>query len=135
MSELVRGVVVGHSGMAMEMVEAVRSIASIADDALIPLSNEGKGPDALCAELDRTMGGLSVVVFTDMHRGSCAMAARVACRSNGERAVVCGVNLPMLLEFVFNRELPMDQLVARLVEHGRAAVTAHPPHADSSASS
>ena len=135
MSEPVRGVVVGHAGMAMGMVEAVRCIAGVADDALIPLSNEGKSPDALCAELDRAMGGSRVVVFTDMQRGSCAVAARVACRSNGERAVVCGVNLPMLLDFVFNREQPLDQLVARLIERGRAAVTARPPHADPSVSS
>jgi mannose/fructose-specific phosphotransferase system component IIA len=133
----VRGVVVAHGGMATGMVDAVRRIAGVGEEVLVPLSNEGKGPDALRAELDRLIGHGRVVVFTDMHAGSCAVAARVACRARGGttaegggRAVVCGVNLPMLLEFVFNRELPLDQLVPRLVEHGRAAVTAHLPHAD-----
>jgi mannose/fructose-specific phosphotransferase system component IIA len=126
----VRGVVVAHGGMATGMVDAVRRIAGVGEEALLPLSNEGKGPDALRTELDRLIGHGRVVVFTDMHAGSCAVAARVACRARGERAVVCGVNLPMLLEFVFNRELPLDQLVPRLVEQGRAAVTAHLPHAD-----
>jgi len=130
MSEPARGVVVGHGGMATGMVDAVRRIAGVGEDVLIPLSNEGKGPDALRADLDRLIEGGPVVVFTDMHAGSCAVAARVACRSGGQRAVVCGVNLPMLLDFVFNREIPLDQLVPRLVNHGRAAVTAHLPHAD-----
>jgi mannose/fructose-specific phosphotransferase system component IIA len=123
--------------MATGMVDAVRRIAGIGEDVLVALSNEGKGPDALRAELDRLIGGGRVVVFTDMHAGSCAVAARVVCREGhpgrspgSERAVVCGVNLPMLLDFVFNREVPLDQLVPRLVEHGRAAVTAHLPHAD-----
>jgi len=126
----VRGVVIGHGAMATGMVDAVRRIAGVGEDVLVPLSNDGKGPDALRTELDQLIGGARVVVFTDMHAGSCAVAARVACREKGERAVVCGVNLPMLLDFVFNRELPLDQLVPRLVEQGRAAVTAHMPHAD-----
>jgi len=129
-----RGVVVGHGGMATGMVDAVRRIAGVGDDVLVALSNEGKGPDALRAELDRIIGSDRFVVFTDMHAGSCAVAARVACRpgrgSGCERAVVCGVNLPMLLDFVFSRELPFEQLVPRLVEQGRAAVTSHLPHAD-----
>ena len=126
----VRGVVLGHGGMAKGLVDAVRRISGVGEDVLVPLSNEGKGPDALRADLDRIIDQGRWVVFTDMHAGSCAVAARVACRSRGERAVVCGVNLPMLLEFVFNRELPLDRLVPRLVEQGRAAVTAHLPHAD-----
>ncbi|MDE2773022.1 MAG: hypothetical protein OXI46_04875 [Gemmatimonadota bacterium] len=124
------GVVLGHGGMATGLVDAVHRIAGVEGNVLIALSNEGKGPEALRDELARTAGPGPALVFTDMHSGSCALAARLVCRSR-ESAVVCGVNLPMLLEFVFNRELPLDQLVPRLVERGRAAVTAHLPNADS----
>ena len=125
-----RGVVVGHGAMAIGMVDAVRRIAVIEEDALVALSNEGKGPDALRDELTRIVRGGPVVVFTDMHAGSCAVAARVACRSGGRRAVVCGVNLPMLIEFAFHRDDPLGELVPRLVEQGRSSITAHLPHAD-----
>ena len=125
-----RGVVVGHGTMAMGMVDAVRRIAGVAEDVLVALSNEGKGPDTLRDELARIVGSGTVVVFTDMHAGSCAVAARVACRSENRRAVVCGVNLPMLLEFAFHRDDPLEELVPRLVEQGRASITAHGPHAD-----
>jgi mannose/fructose-specific phosphotransferase system component IIA len=40
--------------------------------------------------------------------------------------VVCGVNLPMLLDFVFHRELPLDELVERVVERGRSAIRTAP---------
>lgn len=129
-----RGIVVGHGAMANGMVDAVRRIAGVAEDVLVAVSNEGKGPDALRDEIDRVAGGGPVVVFTDMHAGSCAVAARTACRSGAGRAVVCGVNLPMLLEFVFHRRDALDLLVPCLVELGRSSITAHlpahPTHAD-----
>lgn len=125
-----RGLVVGHGAMASGMVDAVRRIAGVGDDVLVGISNEGKGPDALRDEVARIGGEGAVVIFTDMHAGSCAMAARVVSRMGGSRAVVCGVNLPMLLEFVFHRGDPLDQLVPRLVEQGRTSITAHLPNAD-----
>jgi mannose/fructose-specific phosphotransferase system component IIA len=129
-----RGIVVGHGAMASGLVDAVRRIAGIADDVLVAVSNEGKGPDALRDELTRLAGKGAVIVFTDMHAGSCAVAARVACRSQGESAVVCGVNLPMLLDFVFHREMPLEQLVPKLVKEAQASITAH-LHADRPVSS
>ena len=124
------GVVLGHGAMATGLVDAVRRIAGLEEGVLIALSNEGKGPAALRDELARAIRERRVLVFTDMCAGSCAFAAKMVCRGSGN-AVVCGVNLPMLLEFVFNRELPLDQLIPHLIKQGRAAVTAHLPHADS----
>ena len=125
-----RGIVVGHGAMASGLVDAVRRIAGIGDDVLTAVSNEGKGPDALRDELTRRAGDGTVIVFTDMHAGSCAVAARLACRAQGKSAVVCGVNLPMLLDFVFHREMPLDKLVPKLVKEAQASITAHLPNAD-----
>ena len=123
-----RGLVVGHGAMANGMVDAVRRIAGVADDVLVGISNDGKGPDALKEEISRIGGDGAVIVFTDMHAGSCAMAARIASRSGGRRAVICGVNLPMLLEFIFHRSDPLEQLVPRLVEQGKSSIIAHLPN-------
>ena len=130
-----RGIVVGHGAMANGLVDAVRRIAGVGDDVLTAVSNEGKGPDALRDELGRLTAQGTVIVFTDMHAGSCAVAARVACRAQGASAVVCGVNLPMLLDFVFHRELPLEKLVPKLVKEAQASITAHLPHADRPVSS
>jgi len=117
-----RGVVVAHGPMARAMVDAVRRIAGDRADALEPLSNEGKSPVQLAADLDTAMGEGPVVVFVDIKAGSCCMAALSSCRDRRRRVVVSGVNLPMLLEFVFHRDEPIDDVVTRLVEQGRASI-------------
>jgi len=120
------GVVVAHGAMAQGLVDAVRRIAGGAADALTPLSNEGLSPQDLRDELDRAAGAGPAVVFADLLSGSCGMAAMVATRNSGVRRVVCGVNLPILLDFVFHRDLPLDELVARLVDKGRDGIRALP---------
>ena len=57
------------------------------------------------------------------------MTALSSCRDQARRVVVTGVNLPMLLDFVFQRDHPIDELVDRLVAKGRDAITL--PHTSS----
>ena len=126
MSERSRGVVLAHGPMARALVESVRRIAGDAADALVPLSNEGKGPTELRSELGALLGDGPVVVFVDLQAGSCCAAALASCRGGGRR-VVWGVNLPMLLDFVFHLDLPLDEAVRRAVESGRSAIGAPGP--------
>lgn len=123
-SAAVRGILFAHGRMAEGMTDAVRCIAGVGDDVLVPLSNEGKGPEALIAEIERLAKGTPVIVFTDLQSGSCALAARVSSREHPERAVLCGVNLPMLLDFVFHRDLPLEELVERLLGKGHDGMVA-----------
>ncbi len=126
--ELVRGVLLSHGKLAEGMVDAVRRITGLDEDVLVPMSNEGQNPQGLADQVDELVGGEPVVVFTDLGTGSCALTAQLTCRNNGRRAVVFGMNLPMLLEFVFHRELPLSQLVPRLLAKGQEGVrTADPP--------
>ena len=118
----VNGIVVAHGAMAQGLVDAVRRIAGGAADALVPLSNEEKSPQDLREELDRLAGDAPTILFADLLSGSCGMAAAVAARDSDRRVVVCGVNLPVLLDFVFHRDLPMDDLVTRLVGKGRESI-------------
>ncbi len=116
------GLVVAHGTMAEGLVDAVRRIAGGAADALTPVSNEGLTPQDLRDELKRLADGGPVVVFADLQSGSCGMAAFACCRGERDRAVLCGVNLPVLLDFVFHRDLPFDELIPRLVSKGRESV-------------
>lgn len=118
----VRGVVVAHGSMAQGLVDAVRCIAGSAADALQPVSNEGTNPAQLKALIDDVAGSGPVLIFADLQAGSCGMAAMSMSHGDGNRAAVCGVNLPVLLDFVFHRDMPLDALVERLLEKGRDGI-------------
>ncbi len=122
MSEGLCGVVVAHGPMATAMVDAVRKIAGDAADCLLPISNEGKTPASLAEELDSHIGERAAVVFVDLQSGSCGFAALSSCRDDVRRAVISGVNLPMLLDFVFVCHEPIDVVVTRVIERGRAGI-------------
>jgi len=122
----VRGIVVAHGSMADGLIDAVRHIAGGAADALVPISNEGHSPQQLKSTLQDLAKDGPVVVFADLLSGSCGMAAFASCRDAEHGAVVCGVNLPVLLDFIFHRDLPLDELISRLVEKGRDGIRALP---------
>lgn len=124
MSEPVRALVVAHGQLARGLVECVRQISGCPEEALLPLSNDGCGPEALQAAVLDALGEAGPgIVFTDLGSGSCAFAARRIAGTRAETAVVSGVNLPILLDFVFHRELPLPDLVARLLEKGRSGIS------------
>ncbi|MEX2467191.1 MAG: hypothetical protein WD995_09785 [Gemmatimonadota bacterium] len=116
------GVVIAHGDMADGLVGAVRRIAGTSADALVALSNQEKSPDELRAEIGELAAGGSAIVFVDLQAGSCCTAALASCSACADRVVITGVNLPILLDFVFNRTLPFDELVERVVERGRDSI-------------
>lgn len=121
-----QGILVTHGAMSQGLVDAVVKITGVEPEALVPVSNDGKGPDALVAEVAAVAARAEgpVVIFTDLVQGSCALAARFVCRDPGNRTVLFGTNLPMLLDFVFHRTLPLEELEARLLERGRQGIMA-----------
>lgn len=122
----IRAVVLAHGAMARGMVDAVRKISGVEEDALVPMSNEGRSPEALQEELEALLKDGIRVVFTDLASGSCALAARRCSSSESKQVIVSGVNLPVLLDFVFHRNLPMEELIPRLVTRGVAAIRSVP---------
>ena len=125
--ELVKGVLLSHGNLAEGMVDAVQRITGLGEGVLVPMSNEGQTPQGLADQVDALVGSAQVVVFTDLGSGSCALTAQLTCKDNGRRAVVFGMNLPMLLEFVFHRELSLSELVPRLLVKGKEGVKTADP--------
>jgi mannose/fructose-specific phosphotransferase system component IIA len=116
--------------MARGMVDAIRKISGAGEEALIPISNQGKSPQTLQAELDDLLGNAPAIVFTDLANGSCAITAQVCCHGEYDQAVIFGVNLPVLLDFVFHRTMPLHELVPRLLKKGRSGLQSIPEFSD-----
>lgn len=122
----VRGIVIAHGGLATGLVDAARAITGADEDVLRPVSNSGLSPEALAQRLNTAAGTGPLILFTDLPSGSCGIAARVLARGRSETAVVCGVNLPMLLDFLTHRDLPVRALVPRLLSRAREAILCVP---------
>lgn len=132
-----RGILLAHGSMAEGIVDAVRQITGAGPEVLMPLSNRGLSADGLAEEVRARLGPGPTVLFTDLQSGSCGFAARLLARDVRDVVIITGVNLPLLLEFVMQRELPIDELVPRLLHRGRAALGCSPAslehHADRAA--
>jgi mannose/fructose-specific phosphotransferase system component IIA len=126
MSE-VRGVVVAHGELASALVRVVEGISGVRG-ALESVTNVSCSPDELAGRVAQAVGEGPAVIFVDMAAGSCGFAGQRIAR-DGNVAVVSGVNLPMLLDFVFHREMEFRALAERVVEKGRRGATADVPSA------
>lgn len=121
MSEPLRGVVACHGTVAEALIGAVERITGI-QDALVPVSNTDCDKGALEERIARAVGDHPAVVFTDMASGSCLIAALTEARRHQAMQVVSGVNLAMLLDFVFHRDLPADAAADRAAAAGQRAI-------------
>ncbi|HEX9279958.1 MAG TPA: hypothetical protein VF890_04885 [Gemmatimonadales bacterium] len=121
MSEPLRGIVVSHAAVAQSLVTAVAAIAGV-EDALVPVSNEGCDGRALTDRLTAAIGGKPAVLFVDLPGGSCLTGAVRYAHGKPDLAVVTGVNLAMLLDFVFHRDVSPAEAAKRAAEAGARAI-------------
>ena len=121
MSEPLRGVIVSHSGLAHALASAVSTITGVAG-ALVPVSNEGCDNDALGARLRQAVGEQPAILFVDLPGGSCLTNSIRYAKQHADIAVVTGVNLAMLLDFVFHRESTPAEAARRAADAGGKAI-------------
>lgn len=121
MSDPLLGVVVSHGSLATGFVEAVQSITGEAS-ALVAISNKGCTREALSDLLSDAIGDRSAVVFVDLPAGSCLQAAVRLMRNDRQVSVVAGVNLAMLVDFVYHRDTTPEGAAERAVTSGGKAI-------------
>ena len=120
MSDL-RGIIVSHAAVAQALVTAVGAITGV-QDALTGVSNEGCGSAELGERLRDAIGEGPAVVFVDLPGGSCFTSSVRYAKQHVEISVVTGVNLAMLLDFVFHRNVSPAEAARRAVDAGAKAI-------------
>lgn len=125
MSKPLTGIVLSHAALADGLVDAVKAITG-ETGGLIAVSNDGCDTGELGKRLAAAVGGNDAVVFVDLPGGSCLQAAMRHMKTGASVAVVAGVNLAMLLDFVYQRHQTPAEAARRAAEHGVRAVRALP---------
>ncbi len=121
MSEELRGVVVCHGRLAGALVEAAEQISGVTG-ALAAVSNTGCDRGTLEQRVAEAVGAGPAVVFVDLSSGSCLFAVLNRLKASAAARVVTGVNLAMLVDFVFHRALPPDEAAAHAALAGGKAI-------------
>ncbi len=121
MSDELRGVVVCHARLASALIEAAEQISGVRG-ALLPVSNTDCDRGTLEERIAQAVDGKPAVVFVDMPSGSCLFATLNRLRATGGVKVVTGVNLAMLMDFLFHRGLPAEDAATRAAAAGSKAI-------------
>jgi mannose/fructose-specific phosphotransferase system component IIA len=121
MSDGLCGVVVCHGKLAMALVEATESISGVTG-ALVAVSNSDCDRQLLEERVAAAVNGCPSVVFVDLASGSCLFAVLKRLRAIEGVRVVTGVNLAMLVDFVFHRDLAPEAAAERAASAGTKAI-------------
>jgi mannose/fructose-specific phosphotransferase system component IIA len=124
---VLRFLLVTHGDLGRALLATAQGIAGAAAPAEVEVvSNAGQSLDALTAQVAACLtawGGAEGVVLTDLFGGSTTQAAVAGARGLAGVAVVSGVSLPMVVDFLANRaRYGPAEMAARLTDKGRAGV-------------
>ena len=120
----VPALLVMHADLAAALLRAAEKVYGPVEGVDV-LSNEGMSRDALEAEIDRRVAAWSAggLVLTDFYGGSCHLCGVSAARGRREVAVVSGLNLPILIDYLHNRDrYESGALAERLQQKGQDSI-------------
>lgn len=123
---MVRAVIVTHGDLARVLVETAETVFG-SFDGVSAVSNTRKSPqalaDAIRTELEKGGPDDRFIVFADFFGGSCCHACLGIEQERDDVRLVTGVNLPMLLAYLYKREeVPFEALPDELVQRGQRSI-------------
>ena len=119
---MIRGIIIGHGSFAHAMVDTAEKIVGKQSDIEV-ISNIGFSSATLCDKITEVINNnrnQETIIFVDLPGGSCSMSCYSLLKDSGDLNIICGLNLPMLIEFLILRERHSAQeLVPILIKKGR----------------
>jgi mannose/fructose-specific phosphotransferase system component IIA len=124
MNRPVPALLVMHADLSAALMRAAATVYGPVE-GLEMLSNESLSKDALEAAIEERVsrwaeGGL---VFTDFFGGSCHLCGARAAHDHRDVIVISGINLPILIDYLHNREAyGVRELAERLLRKGQDSI-------------
>ena len=122
---MIRGIIVGHGDFAAMMLKTAEQIVGKQDHVEV-ISNTALSHDLLNERLEKVLGQSNkqeTLVFVDLPGGSCTIGCYNLLKNREDLNVICGINLPVLIEFFMLRDkYPVEQLAPILVKKGRESI-------------
>lgn len=119
---MVRGIIIGHGDFAKAMVSTAEHIVGEQTDLAV-VSNQGSSCDSLVGHIANIIiqGDLaSTIIFLDLPGGSCTIGCYTLLKDYPDLNIICGINLPMLIEFFMLREKhTARELIPILLKKGK----------------
>ena len=110
---MVYGIVICHSLLAFELVNAVQKILGHSE-FVYAVSNDNLTPKIIyrnIVEIIKKSGAKKIIAMVDLRGGSCWTVAKMLTREYPDTKVISGVNVPMLISFLTKREhFPFEEL-------------------------
>lgn len=122
--ESVPALIVTHADLGQALVRAAEKVVGTVEGVTL-LSNEGLSRADLEQAIEQLVQGWAAggVLLTDFWGGSCHTCGASAMRRHGEVVIVTGINLPLLLDYLHNRDqLSASELADRLQIKGRESI-------------
>jgi|UniRef100_A0A7C4TIA3 mannose/fructose-specific phosphotransferase system component IIA len=118
---MIKGIIVGHGNFAHALFDTIERILG-PQEAVDIISNENLSCESLTEILKKSISAddYEKIIFVDLPGGSCAISCLNLLKTDNRIKILCGVNMPMLIEFFLLREkYKLDELVPILLKKAR----------------
>ncbi|WP_158610656.1 PTS sugar transporter subunit IIA [Lactiplantibacillus garii] len=119
-------IIASHGDFCQGILQSATMIAGEQDHVEAVPFHSGQTTEALKAVFDQTIKQMNtpkILFLVDLFGGTpFNTAVRIASVDADNVAVVTGLNLPMLMEAYFNREMALPALVSHLEQTGRSGI-------------
>lgn len=110
---MIVGIVICHSLLAFELVNAVQKILGHTE-YVYAFSNDNLAPPVIyqnIVDVIKKSNTDRIIAMVDLRGGSCWTVAKMITREFPQMKVISGVNIPMLISFLTKRDkLPFEEL-------------------------
>ena len=117
---MVKIMIVTHGRLAEGFLDAIKLLAG--EDALKDIETvilePLDSPESLYEKIKSKIHNEDMLIFVDLFGGTPSRAAAMLAAEKLNIRIIAGVNLPMLIEAVLNKDKPLEELTERVIRAG-----------------